>query len=390
MLSLIDYLTIKFIKQRQIFFCLLLSAATLFGVSAASAASNNPHVSILQYHHVSESTPAVTSISPSQFEAHMAYLDEFHTVVALEDVVAAFANKTMLPENAVAITFDDGYKNILENGHPILQKYGFKYTIFINPSEIGSSQAQLNWTEVKLMASQGVTFANHTLDHAHLLTRYPRESDENWRKRVRKDITTAETLIQEQVGYSRKWLAYPYGEFDLALQALLEEIGFVGFGQQSGTAAWYSNQFALPRFPAAGRYANLDTLITKMRSLAMPVLHVKPMEPKVAVGQSPGNVSISVDTDGMNVRQFACYFKGDKLEINTRTLSAQETSLLQNRIYQGAPESAVVEFSFDINEVLSPGRSRVNCTAPSTQTNGRFFWYSMPWFTATEDGEYLD
>ena len=43
---------------------------------------------ILQYHHVSETTPKSTSITPAQFEVHLQYLkDNNFTVVPLSELI---------------------------------------------------------------------------------------------------------------------------------------------------------------------------------------------------------------------------------------------------------------------------------------------------------------
>ena len=99
------------------------------GNNIDSIVSTTPNAAILLYHHVSSSTPASTSISPEAFKSHMEYLDAHHTVVSLQDVVSAIQHNTTLPENAVAITFDDGYANILDNAHPILADLGFPLSL---------------------------------------------------------------------------------------------------------------------------------------------------------------------------------------------------------------------------------------------------------------------
>jgi hypothetical protein len=37
---------------------------------------------------------------------------------------------------------------------------------------------------------------------------------------------------------------------------------------------------------------------------------------------------------------------------------------------------------------LGPGRSKYNCTAPSTEESGVFFWYSHLWIEPREDGSW--
>lgn len=323
---------------------------------------------ILQYHHVSSDTPRSTSVSPEELEQHMAYLAEYHQVVSLQTALSSIKNKTPLPERAVVITFDDGYKNILENGHPILKKYGFEYTIFINPSQIDILNSQLSWDDVKKMSKEGVTFANHTLDHLHLLDRYPNEDKANWITRIKRNITMAEETLSKQLGYSKKWIAYPFGEFDLDVKAMLKEMGYVGFGQHSGAVGQFSDMQSLPRFPAAGRFANLDTLLTKINSLAMPVVEVRPERYAMNIEEVLGKIEFDVLQDDISLNRIACYFASDSLPI-TKTDNG---------------------FSINIRKPFYPGRTRVNCTAPSIKESDRFYWYSIPFFTQKEDGTYLD
>jgi peptidoglycan/xylan/chitin deacetylase (PgdA/CDA1 family) len=323
---------------------------------------------ILQYHHVSNDTPRSTTVSPEELEQHMAYLAEYHEVISLQAALDGIKNKTPLPERAVVITFDDGYKNILDNGHPILRKYGFEYTIFINPSQIDTLTSQLSWDDVKKMSKEGVTFANHTLDHLHLLDRYPNEDQASWLARIKTNITTAEEALSEQLGYSKKWMAYPFGEFDLNVKALLKDMGYVGFGQHSGAVGQFSDMQSLPRFPAAGRYANLDTLLTKINSLAMPVIEVRPERYAMGIEEVLGKIEFDVLLDDISVNRIACYFASESLPIKKTDTG----------------------FSIDIKKPFYSGRTRVNCTAPSIKESDRFYWYSIPFFTQKEDGTYLD
>lgn len=323
---------------------------------------------MLQYHHVASDTPRITSVSAKELEEHMAYLAEYHHVISLQTALDSIRNKTAMPARSVVITFDDGYKNILENGHPILKKYGFEYTIFINPSQIGVLNSQLTWDEVKQMSKEGVSFANHTLDHLHLLDRYAGEDKTSWLTRLKNNITEAETLISDQLGYSKKWLAYPFGEFDLEVKAMLKEMGYIGFGQHSGGAGQLSDMQALPRYPAAGRYANMDTLLTKINSLAMPVTRVEPQRHVMKIEEVVGEIQVDLLMDDIRFNRIACYFQGESLAIS-KTNSG---------------------FSMNIDALFYPGRTRVNCTAPSIKESDRFYWYSIPFFTAKDDGTYLD
>ena len=221
----------QFIMTRR-FIPLLLSLLFLHG-TASQAEAGPAHSSgvILLYHHVAEDTPRSTSVTPEEFAQHLDYIAENYTVVPLKQLVEAAKGKGSVPDNALAITFDDGYENILTNGHPLLRKHDFPYTIFINPEVIGKQGNQLSWEQVKQMQKQGVTFANHTMDHLHLLEKQAGESEQAWLKRVWQNITSAEKIIQQHTGDSLKYLAYPFGEYNHTLAKRLAEHGYTGFGE---------------------------------------------------------------------------------------------------------------------------------------------------------------
>ena len=76
---------------------------------------------ILQYHHISDSTPPSTSISPALFQKHMQHLlDKGYQVLALHEVAARLQQGESLPDQSVVITFDDGYDSVYTEAYPFL------------------------------------------------------------------------------------------------------------------------------------------------------------------------------------------------------------------------------------------------------------------------------
>ncbi len=344
----------------------LLVNTTLLLLSLPLWANNNAVV--LLYHHVSESTPAVTSVSPDTFRQHMQYLAKHHNVLPLQEVIEKLKSNQALPEKTVVITFDDGYNNLYHQAHPILKEFGFTYTIFINPSIIGQASYQLTWQQIKQMNNEGATFANHADQHEHLLKRLPNESDQHWLLRVSNNIQTAEQSIQQQLGYSLKYIAYPYGEFDSLLQQKISQLGYIGFGQHSGAIASHSDFTALPRFPAAGIYSKLESLKVKLNSLAMPVSKVTPADPKAELANPPQQISFEVHSSDINTGQINCFQSGQSLPVKIK-----------------GPKITV-----QLAPIKRAGRQRVNCTTPSNQDSRRYYWYSQPIFIPSAQGDWLD
>ena len=323
---------------------------------------------ILLYHHVSNSTPKVTSVSPDTFRQHMQYLADHHKVLPLKQVIEALQNNQPLPDKTVVITFDDGYKNIYDNAHPILKEFAFPYTVFVNPPLIGAVGYQLNWQQVKLMATEKASFANHGKQHNHLLTKNADESKQGWISRTMLDVEEAEKILEQKIGYSLKYFAYPYGEFDKQLKMQLSAQGYIGFAQHSGAIASYSDFSALPRFPAAGVFSKIKTLRVKLNSLAMPVTNIFPDDPKVALPIQNQKLTFNVKTEDLIPQQINCFQNGQVLN---KTI--KENTILVN-----------------IQPIVKPGRHRVNCTAPSIDETARYYWFSQPFFMPTAQGQWLD
>lgn len=349
----------------RVFSLLLIMAMFACPVSSKDKTAN---AVVLMYHHVSNQTPASTSITPHMFALHMDYLAKHHTVLPLQYVIQAIQQGKSLPSNTVVITFDDGYDNIAKNGHPILKEHGFSYTIFINPELIGVQPSQLSWKQINQMQSEGVSFANHSSVHTHLLTGSEQGKRSEWLARTLADIEHAEKLLLQKTGQSLKYVAYPYGEFNADLKDALLAKGYIGFGQHSGAISQVSDFSALPRVPAAGIYADLDTLSVKLNSLAMPVLQAAIKDPqRQHNARSPVQV-LTLSLDDINPKQFSCYFTSEPISL----------SWSKNQV------------TLTLSQRLPVGRSRVNCTAPSIQQKGRYYWYSQPWFVPTAVGNWLD
>ena len=314
---------------------------------------------ILQYHHVSETLPAVTSVSANTFTKHLSYLKEHNfNVIALNELISAIQQGKTLPEKTVAITFDDGYNNNYEQAAPILEKFGYPYTIFVNPTLIDEGKGYvMGWDKLKELASKGALIANHTAQHDYLHIKLKDESDAQWQARIKQDILHSQQRIKEEIGHDYKYLAYPYGEFNNKLQALVEELGFIGIGQHSGAVNKNANFTRLPRFPASGFYSKLDTLITKLNSRAF---SIKTLDYQDSVtSQNPPTLSIEFEMGDFHKSQFACYVSS--------VGQAKLTWINDTTVKIDSPKA------------LNKGRSRFNCTAPSIEHPGSYYWFSQPW-----------
>lgn len=77
------------------------------------------------------------TLTPSEFEAAVEHLVENRTVVTLADIVGWVRSGESIPNDAVAITFDDGYKDYSTNALPILREYNAPSVVYLSSSLVG-------------------------------------------------------------------------------------------------------------------------------------------------------------------------------------------------------------------------------------------------------------
>jgi peptidoglycan/xylan/chitin deacetylase (PgdA/CDA1 family) len=100
---------------------------------------------ILRYHSVSDWTEESSiyrehaiAVAPALFDRQMAFLAAHYRVVALGELVQCLAENRPFPERAVAITFDDGYRDNFVHALPTLRRYGLPATVYVTTGGVGN------------------------------------------------------------------------------------------------------------------------------------------------------------------------------------------------------------------------------------------------------------
>lgn len=119
-------------------------------VNLVRAASSGPptFATILRYHSVSEDgdyrSPTI-AVSPSAFDRQMGYLAKHYSVLPLGELLSRVVAGE-IPRNAVAITFDDGYRDNVEIALPILRSHGLTATFFVTSDAVlGQGAFWVGW-----------------------------------------------------------------------------------------------------------------------------------------------------------------------------------------------------------------------------------------------------
>lgn len=142
------------------------------------------------------------------------------------------------PAKTVLLTFDDGFKNFLEFGFPILVESGFGALVFVVEGRVGIDNdwpgrpgwvprlQLMDWEDLHSITEGGVEIGAHSLTHPHL----SRSPDDQ----ARREIVESRTGIRARIGRSVDAFAYPYGETSPALEEIVRGEFRAGFGTRLG------------------------------------------------------------------------------------------------------------------------------------------------------------
>lgn len=205
--------------------------------------------SILMYHSVGRNN-AFFTVSPERFEEQMRMLaSSGKRVLRLEEVLRRAEEGESLTD-CVAITFDDGYLDNIENALPILRRYGFPAALFLIPSRLGKTYTTSDGETLPLFSVEQYRAAggddvftcfSHTCSHPELSTLTEREAEE--------EIGEGARLLGQQ--FERRIpliLAYPRGKYTSKTVSLMQRLGWrAGLTVRPGLYTKTSGRFAIPR-----------------------------------------------------------------------------------------------------------------------------------------------
>lgn len=214
---------------------------------------------VLAYHSVVDESAAENqkhyfpqTISAQMLIKHFNWLKENgYNVISWQQVIDAENGKGTLPDNAVLLSFDDGYETMYNVVFPLLKAYNYPavfapVTGWLDTSEnqkIAYADKMLDrsvfatWAQVKEMEQSGlVEVASHTHNLHNGINANPSgsqlpaviapeykngkyETEDAYKNRLKSDFThTVQTLVNH-IGKKPRVMVWPYGQFnDVAVQ----------------------------------------------------------------------------------------------------------------------------------------------------------------------------
>jgi len=222
-------------------------------------------VTILCYHRFGPNKSKMV-LTPDNFDAQMAYLKKHdYRIIPLSSIHSFLRGEAALPQRAVVITIDDGYRSSYDIAYPILKKFNYPATMFIYSDFAGSKDA-LGMAPMKEMIESGlVDIQPHSKTHVSMAKRLANESNEAYRKRIDEEIRIPGLQIRKGLGLPLHTFAYPYGESNEFMISQLKNAGYsAGVTVVAGGNPSFAYPFKLRRTMIYGD-RDMDSFIRNLR-----------------------------------------------------------------------------------------------------------------------------
>ena len=208
-------------------------------------------IPILTYHSLDE-TDSVISVRPGQFAQHMRLLsDRGFTGISLERAIEGWQGRVKLPPRPVVLTFDDGFRNVLEHGAPVIAERGFGATMFVVPQWMGATNdwpgqgdeaprlPLLDLQGLLDLRAAGFEIGGHSLSHPRLSQLAAAEADS--------EIAGCRARLEDELGAPVRTFAYPYGDLSAAVVEQVRAHYEAACTVEMGTARLGDDRMRLPR-----------------------------------------------------------------------------------------------------------------------------------------------
>jgi peptidoglycan/xylan/chitin deacetylase (PgdA/CDA1 family) len=338
-----------------IFNCLLVSPQIAERKNFTPGQSNFD-IPVLAYHRFGDNRYRSTNTSLEVFEQHLRYLKENqYTVLTFGEAFNRWKNNETIPAKTTVITIDDGYLSFYENGWPLLKKYGFAATIFIQTDLVGHKDF-ISWPQFAELQKAGIEIQNHSDLHDFFVN----YSDAERVAKFRDDLIKSTALIEKNLGKKPEYYVYPYGEWTKDMVKVLKENGYTAaLVQNSGLFCETSDPFEIPRFPLGGYFGTFEELKRKIGLKALRIVKTHPDSPFLS--QNPPEIRVEVMPGKVNLKKAQFFVAGTKCE--------------NIKIIDDPINPAVI---LKASGKLTARRTLYTITAPSTDGK-TWHWYSYQW-----------
>ena len=280
----------------------LLLLLLLAGISRAEAQSAGQRFVSISFHDVADKeeeleTESVTTRSLAQFFDWLKATG--WTAISLDDLEAARRGTRPLPDKAILITFDDGYKSLYTRVFPLLKVYRFPAVAALvgiwmegAPGSMVSYGGDkyvprsnfITWAEAREMQASGlVEFASHSYSLHRGVQANPQgsmtptavtwaydpatrryEDDRQYTERIRANLARSRSQLAANLGRAPRAIVWPYGRYTGPGLEVAKQLGFSFSFTLDAEPAYTSDVFAIHRYFPTGN-PSLGEIVENLR-----------------------------------------------------------------------------------------------------------------------------
>jgi peptidoglycan/xylan/chitin deacetylase (PgdA/CDA1 family) len=226
----------------------------------------NAHIFV--YHRFGDDRHKSTNTSIEELKKEFEYFKKNgYKVVKLSQIVDKLNRNEDIPDNWVSLTIDDSYKSFYENGLEVFKEYGYPFTLFVYVKATDKKYRDFSsWSDLKEVAKYG-ELGLHSYSHPHLTHLSAEEIDS--------DTAKALEVFEKNMGFTPKYYAYPYGEYNNLVENRIKKFGFDAIlHQSSGSINKKTSKYEIPRVALVGEV----NLKSKLRYKSLDVQWILPNE----------------------------------------------------------------------------------------------------------------
>jgi peptidoglycan/xylan/chitin deacetylase (PgdA/CDA1 family) len=176
-------------------------------------------ITVLMYHHISrEKAGSSLILSPQSFSRQIEWLQKWSFQFLTLDEVLQKKMKVPLWNPAVALTFDDGFRDNYENAFPLLIQEGIPAALFVVVNWVGERNF-MNWNEIRELSRAGVLIGSHSMTHRWL----PDISND---QELGREIFDSKKKIEDEIGKEVDYFCYPVGGVNARVAETAKKAGY--------------------------------------------------------------------------------------------------------------------------------------------------------------------
>ena len=203
-------------------------------------------MAILAFHNVDDTFPlGVNYYPPNRLRNLLIHLrNSGYTFLPLNEYLKLDCN-----QNAISLTFDDGYRTFYEKVWPLLSEHSVPAAIFMPLNWVGKSNnwdymsllresAHLNRAQLRGLASNNIEIGSHGLNHKSLAGISDRI--------LRVELEHSRKGLEDIIGRPVRYLSYPFGRYDERTERFALQAGY----ERGFSLSYFSKGrqgFTLPR-----------------------------------------------------------------------------------------------------------------------------------------------